>query len=90
MRDLGGASLVITDGSSDIGRAAAMAARRETVLREGIEGGWRSPAKRAMVTAGLAIAAGLAALVLAPTQKVSLCGRRKRRGDDRCRLQPSR
>jgi broad specificity phosphatase PhoE len=66
MRDLGGASLVITDGSSDIGRAAAMAARRETVLREGIEGGWRSPAKRAMVTAGLAIAAGLAALVLAP------------------------
>jgi hypothetical protein len=66
MRDLGGASLVITDGSSDIGRAAAMAARRETVLRQGIEGGWPSPAKRAMVTAGLAIAAGLAALVLAP------------------------
>jgi short-subunit dehydrogenase involved in D-alanine esterification of teichoic acids len=64
MRDLGGASLVITGGSSGIGRAAA--ARRETVLREGIESGWRSPAKRAMVTAGLAIAAGLAALVLAP------------------------
>ena len=37
MRDLGGASLVITGGSSGIGRAAAMAARRETVLREG----WR-------------------------------------------------
>jgi hypothetical protein len=31
-----------------------------------IEGGWRSPAERAMVTAGLAIAAGLAALLLAP------------------------
>jgi hypothetical protein len=66
MRDLGVARLVITGGSSGIGRAAAMAARRETVLREGMEGGWRSPAKRAMVTAGLAIAAGLAALVLAP------------------------
>jgi hypothetical protein len=31
-----------------------------------IEGGWRSPAERAMVTAGLAIAAGSAALLLAP------------------------
>jgi NAD(P)-dependent dehydrogenase (short-subunit alcohol dehydrogenase family) len=31
-----------------------------------VEGGWRSPAERVMVTAGLAIAAGLAALLLAP------------------------
>ena len=31
-----------------------------------IEGGWRSPTERAMVTAGLAIAAGLATLLLAP------------------------
>jgi NAD(P)-dependent dehydrogenase (short-subunit alcohol dehydrogenase family) len=107
MRELGGASLVITGESRGIGRAATMAfarqgacvtpaACRETVLREGIEGGWRSPAKRAMVTAGLAIAAGLVTLVLAPRAargadaKVSLCGRRKRRGHDRCRLQPSR
>jgi hypothetical protein len=31
-----------------------------------IEGGWRSPTERAMVAAGLAIAAGLAALLIAP------------------------
>jgi short chain dehydrogenase len=33
---------------------------------QAIEGGWRSPAERAMVTAGLAIAAGLTALLLMP------------------------
>jgi hypothetical protein len=31
-----------------------------------IEGGWRSPTQRSLAVAGLAIAAGLAALLLAP------------------------
>jgi hypothetical protein len=31
-----------------------------------IEGGWRSPTERAMIAAGLAIAAGLTALLIAP------------------------
>jgi len=31
-----------------------------------VEGGWRSPAERSLVVAGLAIAAGLAALLVVP------------------------
>jgi len=39
---------------------------RPTAEGHEIEGGWRSPAERSVVTAGLAIGAGLAALLLAP------------------------
>ena len=68
MHELRGACVVITGASRGIGRAADVGAPEAVlqVARRAIEGGWRSPGQRAMVTAGLAIAAGLAALLLAP------------------------
>jgi len=75
MRNLRGASVVVTGASSDVGptfrrppdrRSPTGNLFRPTAEGRAIEGGWRSPAAWAMVTAGLAIAAGLAALLLAP------------------------
>jgi short-subunit dehydrogenase len=77
MRDLKGESVVITGASSGIGQGAPIAfARREEALHKATacceaegcatRGGWRLPTTRSLAVAGLAIAAGAAALLLAP------------------------